>query len=258
MHSGAVISTGDSSQKRPSFLILGTDTGVGKTVFTGLFAKYMISNGFRTCLVKPFCSGGKRDIYFLQSANEENEENKVNYWYYDKPISPAAWELRTGNAIDSDDVIIRLRREIERKDSDILLVEGVGGLLAPITLKHTIASLGQELDSKLMIIAQNRVGVINHVLLTVEAALSRGLSVASVILMGQEEPDSSADDNAELIRIHMPNIVDFKGIYEFPWLGEEADNPDLIPNNAKKAQNVLEEIFNNVIKPCLFAKSTNR
>jgi len=251
LHSGAVISIGDSSQNRTSFLVVGTDTGVGKTVFTGLLAKYMITRGLLTCLVKPFCSGGKRDIYFLQSVNEESDQNKINYWYCDKPISPAAWELRTGKLIDSDNMIIRLTRETERKDCDILLVEGVGGLLAPITLRHTVASLGQELGSSIIIIAQNRVGVINHVLLTVEAALSRGLSVSSIILMGQEEPDSSADDNAELIRIHMPNISNFKGVYEFPWLEEEADNPKLISTNVEKTKEVLGKIFDNVISSSL-------
>ena len=252
-----MITVNDSSQERSVFLVVGSDTGVGKTVFTGLLGRYLSNTRLRFQLVKPFCSGGIKDIKFLKAANAGIGRAEVNYWYGDKPISPAAWELFTGNQIDFDDVVEKLRQEFNRDDCDILLVEGVGGLLAPITRKHTVASLGQELGSPIIIIAQNRVGVINHVLLTVEAAVSRGLSVASVILMGQEEPDASADNNAELIRTHIPNISGLKGIYEFPWIGEKADNPKLIPVNVKKAESLLDKFFNEVIKPYFTNDSTN-
>ena len=57
--------------------------------------------------------------------------------------------------------------------------------------------------------------------------------------------------------MHMPNIIGFKGIYEFPWLGGEANRPELIPHNVEKAKGVLEKIFVKVIKPCLFDDSTS-
>ena len=242
--------------EQPVFLVVGSDTAVGKTVFSGLFGLHLKRRGVHVRLIKPFCSGGRGDIKFLAQCGALSEA-VVNFWYDDEPVSPAAWELSTGDQIDFDDIVEKLRQEFKRNDRDIFIVEGVGGLLAPITLKHTIASLAQELSSKLIIIAQNRVGVINHVLLTLEAALSRGLSVASVILMEQEKPDSSAVDNAELIRIHMSNTPAFKGIFEFPWLGKGADNPDLIVNNIEKADSVLKEVFDVVIKPYFFATSNN-
>ena len=99
--------------------------------------------------------------------------------------------------------------------------------------------------------APNRVGVVNHVLLTAEAALARGLSVACVVLMEQEEPDESATDNVELIRMHLPEMADFKGVFEFPWLVEGADDPGLIALNVKKADGVLGEIFEACVLPSL-------
>jgi len=251
-----VIEESELHKEKSVFLVVGSDTGVGKTVFTGLFGQYLSDTGVGFSLFKPFCSGGRGDIEFLEKCGNLGQA-ELNYWYHEQPISPAAWQLSTGNQINFDDVIERLKREFKRNDRDIFIVEGVGGLLAPITLNRTVASLAQELGSKLIIIAQNRVGVINHVLLTLEAALSRGLSVASVILMEQEKPDSSAVDNAELIRIHMSNTPGFKGIFEFPWLGKGADNPELIVNNIKKAECVLKEVFDEVIKPYFFADSNN-
>ena len=61
------------------------------------------------------------------------------------------------------------------RQAGVLLVEGVGGLLAPLAKGRTVASLGQALGAQLIVVAPNRVGVINQVLLTVEAAAKRGL-----------------------------------------------------------------------------------
>jgi len=239
-------------KKNNHFLIVGTDTEVGKTVFTGLLSYNLYHRGLHVEVVKPFCSGSKADIEFLGRSVDSTDLDRLNYWFTDEPISPAAWELRNNKNIEFTNLLSELSGNAEKQNYDIFLVEGVGGLLAPITSEFTVASLGQELGCNLIIVAANRVGVINHVLLTVEAALSRGLSVICIILIGQEEPDASADNNAELIRMHMPNIVDFNGIYEFPWLGEDADNPELIVNNIKKAESVLKEVFDVVIKPYLF------
>ena len=219
----------------------GSDTGVGKTVFTGLLGRYLSDKGFCLRLAKPFCSGGRGDIDFLAACGAFGQ-GEVNYWYGDDPISPAAWELRTGKNVDFEGCLEWVHKAEEGEDG-FLLVEGVGGLLAPLAKGKTVASLGQALGSQLILVAPNRVGVVNHVLLTVEAALARGLSVACVVLMQQKEPDLSAIDNAELIRMHLPEIPDFKGVYEFPWLGVGADNPALIAVNVRKAEGVLGAIF---------------
>ena len=240
-----------------AFLVVGSDTSVGKTVFSGLLGKYIRLKGFRLNLVKPFCSGGRKDVEFLQAANNEIDQEKINYWYTGEPISPAAWELRSNKEIEFTNLLSELSWNTEKQNYDILLVEGVGGLLAPITSEFTVASLGQELGCNLIIIAANRVGVINHVLLTVEAALNRGLSVICIILIGQEGPDATAADNKELIGLHLPHIPGFKGVFEFPWLGEGADDPKLITINVKKAEVVLDKIFHKVITPFLMIDSNS-
>ena len=168
-------------------------------------------------------------------------QEDLNFWYSDEPISPAAWELRHGQAVDFD----RCMAWIQQKgaETEVLLVEGVGGLLAPLAKGKTVASLGKAIGAQLIVVAPNRVGVINQVLLTVEAAAKRGLEVACVVLMGQKEPDASSLDNASLLRDFLPVLADFKGVFEFPWLGLEADDPGQIGVNVKKVEKVLAEIY---------------
>ena len=64
------------------FLVVGTDTGVGKTVFAGLLTRYFLDAGVGVRAVKPFCSGGKADIEFLMAVQDGNlGQAMVNFWY---------------------------------------------------------------------------------------------------------------------------------------------------------------------------------
>ena len=210
--------------------------------------------------VKPFCSGGKADIEFLAASQGGGlGQVDLNFWYSDEPISPAAWERRHSQAVDFKGAInwINSLRSavfshqeglggqlpVGSGQAGVLLVEGVGGLLAPLAKGKTVASLGKAISAQLIVVAPNRVGVINQVLLTVEAAAEQGFEVACVVLMGQKEPDVSSLDNASLLRDFLPVLADFKGVFEFPWLGLGADDPGQIGVNVKKAEKVLAKII---------------
>ena len=223
------------------FLVVGADTGIGKTVFAGLFARYLMDEGVGVRAVKPFCSGGKADIEFLRAAQDGNlGQEDLNFWCSDEPISPAAWELRHGQTVGFDRCIAWAKQK--GGETGVLVVEGVGGLLAPLANGKTVASLGQALGAQLVVVAPNRVGVINQVLLTVEAAAKRGLEVVCVVLMGQKEPDDSVPENANLILQNLPKTTDFKGVIEFPHLGSDASDPDLIPVHTNKVEKVLCQV----------------
>jgi len=108
------------------FLVVGTDTGVGKTVFTGLFTQYLVHNGVGVRAVKPFCAGGKADIEFsaaVQGGAFAQED--LNFWYSDEPISPAAWEHRHGQDVDFMGCLDWIQQKYA--EAGVLLVEGVGG-----------------------------------------------------------------------------------------------------------------------------------
>jgi dethiobiotin synthetase len=251
-----------------TFLLVGTDTGVGKTVFSGLFARYLMDAGVGVRAVKPFCSGGMEDVDFLVTAHGAGlGQEDLNFWYSDEPISPAAWERRHSQTVDfegatnwinslqstqlagisSQPLTRRGKASLQSAggsgQAGVLLVEGVGGLLAPLAKGKTVASLGKAIGAQLIVVAPNRVGVINQVLLTVEAAAERGLEVACVVFVGQKEADASSLDNASLLRDFLPVLADFKGVFELPWLGLEADDPGQIGVNVKKVEKVLAEIY---------------
>jgi dethiobiotin synthetase len=240
-----------------TFLFVGTDTGVGKTVFTGLFARYLVNAGVGVRAVKPFCSGGMEDVEFLAVAQGGVEQDDLNFWYCDKPISPAAAELGLGQGVDFEGCVDWVKSRqwpvgsgegcLQSADGSgqagVFLVEGVGGLLAPLAKGKTVASLGKAIGAKIIVVAPNRVGVINQVLLTVEAAAKRGLGVACVVLMGQREADLSSLDNAALIQDYLPELAGFKGVFEFPWLGLGADDSSQIDVNVKKVEKVLMQIY---------------
>ena len=229
-------------------------------MFAGLFGMFLRQQGVGVRVLKPFCSGGKADIEFLAASQGGGlGQVDLNFWYSDEPISPAAWERRHSQAVDFKGAINwinSLRSAVFRHQeglggqlpvgsgqAGVLLVEGVGGLLAPLAKGKTVASLGQALGSKLIVVAPNRVGVSNQVLLTVEAAAKRGLEVVLVVLMGQRELDDSVLENENLIRALMPDMARFKGVFEFPWLGVGADDPEQIGANVKKAEKVLAKII---------------
>ena len=175
------------------FLVVGNDTGVGKTVFTGLFTRYLMDAGVGVRAVKPFCSGGMEDVEFLKAAQRGLDQAEVNFWYSEEPISPAAWERRHSQAVDFEGAINWINSlrsavfshqeglsgqvavgsgegSLQSVDGSgqagVLLVEGVGGLLAPLAKGKTVASLGKAIGAQLIVVAPNRVGVINEVLLT--------------------------------------------------------------------------------------------
>ena len=197
------------------------------------------------------------DIEFLQAAQSGLGHEDLNFWYSDEPISPAAWEMRHGQAVDFEGAVdwvksrqwpvgsgkASLQVAGGSPQPSVLLVEGVGGLLAPLAKGKTVASLGQAIGVQLVVVAPNRVGVVNQVLLTVEAATKRGLKVALVVLMEQKEPDDSVPENADLIREFLPELAGFRGVIEFPWLGLGADDPGQIGVNVKKAEKVLARIY---------------
>ncbi len=228
-----------------NFLITGTNTGVGKTIFTGLFNRYLNNlNNVKSHAIKPFCSGGTDDLEFIDASNFFNNNNfDINYWYNELPVSPAAVELITKNDINFDQVISKINKIILLEYFDVLLIEAVGGFLSPINKVYFVSSIAEKLSSDLIIVAPNQVGVVNHVLMTIETALARFLDISCVVLMDQSNPDPSSVNNSELISMHLPLMNSFKGVFNFPWLGEDAGNPHSISANVEASKGALEKIF---------------
>jgi dethiobiotin synthetase len=196
--------------------VTGTDTGVGKTLLTALLLYHLRQAGVHALAMKPFCSGGLADVRLLQSLQPgELSDREMNPYVFKQPIAPFVATKKTRKNIPLGDVVDRIKR-IEKK-CERLIIEGSGGLLVPLGKGYTVASLIAKLDCRVIVVARNLLGTINHTLLTVDHLQSIGFrrSELTVTLMSGRNPDLSSRDNqstlAELLKPAMVLNIPFLG-----------------------------------------------
>lgn len=177
--------------------ITGTDTGVGKTFVACGLAALLKKRGYKVGVMKPAETGcteenGKlfpQDAFQLQqAAGCDDPLERICPYRLWLPLAPSVAAAKERLKIDTS-LIINLYNEISSVH-DITLVEGAGGLLVPLLPKYTYADLARNLQLPLLVVAANRLGAINHLLLTLEHAACRGLSVLGYVL-NQVTSDSS-------------------------------------------------------------------
>lgn len=188
--------------------ITGTDTGAGKTLIAGGLAALYRRSGKRVGVMKPVESGCSRlkeglqpdDALFLKkmAASADALDDIVPY-RLEQPLTPSVAAALSGVTIDFD-VIKQAYRRIAGS-SDLVLVEGAGGLLAPLFGHRTGVDLIRLLQIPIIIVSRNALGTINHTLLTVEHARRSGLAVLGIILNHcSPSPDLSAETNPGIIK----------------------------------------------------------
>jgi len=176
--------------------VTGTDTGVGKTLLTALLLHHFRETGIHALAMKPFCSGGLADVRLLQSLQPgELADREMNPYFFKQPVAPFVATKKSRKNIPLNDVVDRIKR-IEQK-CERLIIEGSGGLLVPLGKGYTVAGLIAKLDCRVIVVARNRLGTINHTLLTVECLQVLGFlrSELTVVLMSDRTPDTSSRDN---------------------------------------------------------------
>jgi dethiobiotin synthetase len=104
---------------------------------------------------------------------------------------------REGQDIDLDALVLQI--EGVSQGADVLLVEGAGGLLSPITWEWTVVELARSLGAAALVVAADRLGTINHTQLTLSALELSGIDVAGVVFTAPEVPDESTGTNAAAV-----------------------------------------------------------
>jgi adenosylmethionine---8-amino-7-oxononanoate aminotransferase len=179
--------------KRAGVVIVGTDTGVGKTRVAAGLVRALRRKGVEAVPWKPFATGvdpdritpGEDADLLLRAAGWGPERlSDVSPVRLRAPLAPYSAARDAGVEISPEHVLSHV------PDGEFLVVEGCGGLLVPITEDYDIRELCWQLDLPLLIVARPRLGVINHVLLTVSAAVEAGLTIASVVLSGYPGDES--------------------------------------------------------------------
>lgn len=208
--------------------ITGTDTGVGKTYVAALLAKALMAAGKSVGVYKPAASGCRRE------GNEQVSDDALALWLaagkpgtlsqvcpqrFAAPLAPHLAARAEGKEIDA--ALLRSGLNAWR-DFDFVVVEGAGGLMSPLGDEDYVADLASEFGFPLLVVAPNRLGVVNQTLQTLitATAFRDGLEVAGIALneihpLKFDDP-SRATNAAELIARCVPPLV-----AQVPWLATE-------------------------------------
>ena len=186
--------------------VTGTDTGVGKTVLAAAIAASATQRGISVASFKPVVTGldeeegeWPRDHELLaevSSAHQSPEE--IAPFRYGPAVSPHFAAQFAGVDLDPDELLEMAHAQAE--SADALIVEGVGGLLVPLTTDYLVRDFAGELSLPVVIAARPGLGTINHSLLTIEAARAVALRIQAVVLTPwPEEPSEMEWSNMETI-----------------------------------------------------------
>ena len=178
---------------RMSIFITGTDTGVGKTRVAALLVRALRAAGTGAVGFKPICCGGREDAVALVEASGGTVAlSDVNPVWLRPPVAPYAAAMIEGRIADL--ALVREKFAQLRAAHAAVIVEGAGGWLVPVTRDFSMADLAAEFALPVLVVAANRLGVINHTLLTIAAIRASGLECAGVVLNHPHAPQS--DDPA--------------------------------------------------------------
>lgn len=187
--------------------ITGTDTGVGKTMLTALLLRHLRAGGYRALAMKPFCSGGRGDVRLLQSLQRgELSDAEMNPFFFGAPVAPLVELKKARRDVRLKEVVASVRR-VEKK-CDLLLIEGSGGLMVPLGENYLVEDLIAQLKCRVIVVARNRLGTINHTLLTVARLRQKGLKNGEirVALMENSALDASSRTNKAVLEALLGGI----------------------------------------------------
>lgn len=209
--------------------VTGTDTGVGKTVVATALIARLRHAGYRVAAMKPIETGvseGDRSsdaARLLVAAGAGDPLTAVSPVRFAEPVAPLVAAERAGQPI----AIERLDAAVERLATgrDAIVVEGAGGLLVPITDGIGFDTLFHRWHLDLIVVAANRLGAVNHTLLTIRAADAAGLRVRAIVLNETHEAttDVAEQTNLAVLRRLLPTHQ----VLSFPYV-EPPHDPDLL------------------------------
>jgi len=188
------------------YFITGTDTGVGKTLVAVSLTRALVARGLRVAVMKPVAAGTVRTpdgefnddaLELLAASNVRAPYDDVNPWLLKTPASPHLAARADGITIRHDRITDAFGRLAAA--SDLVLAEGAGGWLAPISATETMADVAEHLQLPVLLVVGLRLGCLNHALLTRDAIRARGLRFAGWIANRLQAEMPLAADNIETL-----------------------------------------------------------
>jgi dethiobiotin synthetase len=191
-----------------NFFITGTDTDSGKTYVTCLLLEALKRGGKTAAGFKPFVCGGREDVIHLLNASTSESSlslDELNPVWLKVPASPYAAALMENRHFEINDVIAQYKA-LATKHGHVL-IEGAGGWVVPLNNFATMADFAQRLGLPVIVVVNNKLGCLNHTLLTVRNIQARGLTCAGIILNHvQDERDPASISNGMVLRHFLPDV----------------------------------------------------
>lgn len=167
--------------------IAGTDTGVGKSIVTGLLAKYLREKGYKVVTQKWVQTGSRFSadinlhlkIMGVSKGTIKEYLDCVCPYVFKLPASPHLAAKAEKKKIE----ITKIKKSFKLLSSkfDFVIVEGIGGALVPVNEKRLVIDIAKELGLPVLVVAQNKLGAINHILMTVEALNKRKIKILGIL-----------------------------------------------------------------------------
>ena len=176
-----------------SFFIAGTDTDVGKTVITAGLARALQKQGLNVGVMKPFAAGipdgtihRTVDVRcIMEAAKTSDDVQLVNPQFYPIPASPYTAQQNLNSEINIP-LVIESFLEISRRH-DLVLVEGMGGVMTPILKDYFVCDLIQQMAIPAILITRNRIGAINHVLMSAKMCRDYKIPIRGIIINDSDD-----------------------------------------------------------------------
>lgn len=190
-----------------AYFITGTDTDIGKTQATCALLAHAAQDGLRAIGLKPVAAGTdadgeNEDVRRLMAAsNVALDARTVNPWLLTNPLSPHIAARRAGVEITVDPIIDSFRTAMS--DADLVLVEGVGGLYAPLSDALSQPDLIRALDLPVILVIGLRLGCLNHALLTLEALRQEGCRLSGWVGNRIDPAFAAPEDNIATLQERM-------------------------------------------------------
>lgn len=218
--------------------VVGTDTGVGKTLVAAGLVSALRRRGLAVGVMKPVESGVTKGIHadaeLLRSvAGSTDPLTDISPYRFGPPLAPLVAARRRRTRISLATIVRRFHRLAGRHD--IVVVEGVGGLMVPLTLSQTTLDLAKALGLPLVLVVGNKLGAINHTLLTVHVAESHGLRFLGMVInqTGQVRDDAIRTNPRvlqELLRVPCSAVVPYLQTTKTAWatVGKKLERAGLL------------------------------
>jgi len=193
--------------------IIGTDTEIGKTTIAAGLAHLLKEKGYNVGVMKPIATGSKKysnkfkslDTKILITATRnQDSDDFINPFFYKIPSAPYLATKILLNSTKIDLNIIKKKYMELQKKYDYMIVEGIGGLMVPLTRDQYVANLAKMLNLPIVIVMSNKVGTLNHVIMTSVMCKNYKLKILGIVI---NHTIQANDKKSKQINDFLPEIV---------------------------------------------------